>query len=60
MKIDWDAIEDAVRDYGDLMLDAGGGINGPTRKDYERAGLDATMVKIHNEIRKARIGGDDG
>ena len=56
--IDWDKIEDAVRDYGDLNYDEGNSIYGMTRKDHERAGFDATMVKIHNEIRKAQIGGD--
>lgn len=51
-QIDWDEIEDAVREYGDINLDAGSGWNVPTRKEWEDRGLEATMVRIHNAVRE--------
>ena len=56
MKIDWDEIEDAIMEYGDYReMQAHWGM---TRQEKEASGFDATMVKIHNEIRKAQIGGE--
>ena len=58
-KVDWDAVEDAVRAYGDLNYDEGNSVYQQERRRYAEDGFDATMVKIHNEIRKAEIGGSD-
>ena len=48
--IDFDEIEDAIIDYGNYMGRAERWE--PTRQETEREGSDATMVRIHNAIRK--------
>ena len=50
--IDWDAIEQAIDEYADLLIDAAMG-HDVDEDRIERNNHVATMVKIHNEIRKA-------
>ena len=50
--IDWDEIGDAVFEFGEYKNNAA--YSEPTKAEHERDGFDATMVKIHNEIRKAQ------
>lgn len=47
--IDWDEIEEAVREYG-IEMEARA--EGWRRNDS--FGFEATMVRIHNEIRRAQ------